>query len=316
MPVDVGILTYTLKVFLDEFLNGYSRIHGHAVMLLHLLGLIDLGLALIFALWSREGSFEGLAAKALTYGFWALIVAQWITLAPKVINGFVFLGLTAGGSTMTVQEFTNPSEIARLGLVATEPLWNHIRGYGWAAFLHLLDITVCGFLGLLILGGFFVIAIEAFVFYLQFYIFAVLATVLVPFGINRYTSWITDGALSTMVAHGIKVMVLAFLTSVMFPVLQHFMITKAPTWGHLFAMTLGIGAMAMLCVTLPSRAVAMFTHGPQLTAGVFAATLIGGKMLLGNFGGWHRTPMQTSNMPPQRTNTPGPRHEGQRPATP
>src|ERR671914_357611 len=50
---------------------------------------------------------------------------------------FIWVGLRAGGSTMTVQEFTNPSAIAGLGMVATEPIWNHIRNYGWRASLHL-----------------------------------------------------------------------------------------------------------------------------------------------------------------------------------
>jgi type IV secretion system protein TrbL len=206
MAPDVGILTVALKTFLDEFIAGYGRIHASAERLLYLLGLIDLALAAVFALWARsDDGLSWLAQKALVFGFWVFLVAQWMTLMPTVIEGFIWVGLRAGGSRMTVQEFTNPSAIAGLGMVATEPLWAHIRDYGWNFWKHAVDIILCGLLGIIILGSFFAIAIEVFIFFLQFYIFAVLATILMPFGINRYTSWIADGCFSTLLAHGIKI---------------------------------------------------------------------------------------------------------------
>jgi type IV secretion system protein TrbL len=318
-PTNVGVLTIALKAFLDEFIAGYGRIHDSAENLLHLLGLIDLALAVLFALWARnEDGFSWLAQKALVYGFFVFLVAQWITLMPTVIDGFIWVGLKAGGSTMTVKEFTNPSAIAGLGLVATEPIWNHIRSYGWSASFHLIDITICGFLGLWILAMFFAIAIEVFVFFLQFYVFSVLATILVPFGVNRYTGWIADGCFSTLLAYGIKVMVLALITSVIFPMLHRFTVSGPPTWTQLFGMAFGITALALFCWLAPQKAVGMFTHGPQLTAGMFAASMVGATMLTGTIGHWvgqgvRRAP--SGGPVPQRNGAPGPRGGGVRPQT-
>jgi type IV secretion system protein TrbL len=282
---------------------------------LHLLGLIDLALAAIFALWSREGEFTWLAQKALAYGFWILLVAQWITLMPTVIHGFIWIGLRGGNSTVTVQEFTNPSKIAELGLVATDPLWNHIRNYGWSATLHLVDILISAWCGLAILLAFFVIAVEIFVFFLQFYIFAVLAVMLVPFGINRYTSWIADGTFSTLIAHGIKIMVLAFLTSAVFPFLHRFTVPADPSWGQLFGMLIGIWAITLLCLLAPRHAVGMFTQGPTLTAGTFAATTIGAGIVattVGRLSGFGRR----TTLPPRRNPPGGQQTGGTRPQTP
>ena len=221
---------------------------------MHLLGLIDLGLAALFALWARnEDNFSWIAQKALAYGFWILLVMQWITFVPIVINGFIWTGLRAGGSTLTVQQFTDPSVIAGMGLTATEPLWAHVRDYGWSFWRHGLDILLTIILGAIIEGCFFLIAIEVFVFFLQFYVFAVLTTILLPFGINRYTSWIADNCLSTLLAHGVKVMVLAMVTSVIFPLMQRFTVAANPTWGQMTGMAVGMVALALLVLVGPAE---------------------------------------------------------------
>src|SRR5262249_26976767 len=132
-----AILTNTLKVFTDQFLYGYGRIHNDALTLLKLLALIDLALAAIMWLLARSVLWADLAQKILAYAFWIWLVTAWITLMPTIIDGFVYIGLKAGGSTMTVKEFTNPGKIAQLGLVATEPIWRHIRNYGWNAAWNL-----------------------------------------------------------------------------------------------------------------------------------------------------------------------------------
>lgn len=318
MNPDIGVLTIALKQFLDQFLSGYGPLHESAVRLLRVLGLIDLSLAAVFALWARnDDALSWLAQKALVFGFWAFIVATWITLVPTVINGFIWTGLRAGGSSMTVQEFTNPSTIAGLGMVATQPLWTHIRDYGWNFWKHALDIILCAFLGVIILGSFFAIAIEVFLFFLQFYIFAVLATILMPFGINRYTSWIADGCFSTLLAHGIKVMVLAMVTSVVFPLMARFVVAPNPTWAQLVGMALGMIALAVLCWHVPQKAVAMFTQGPQLTAGMFAASMVGAAVVMGTVGGWAgRGVSAARTLAAQRSGAPGPKSGGARPPTP
>jgi type IV secretion system protein TrbL len=318
---DVGILTTALKTFLNEFLAGYGRIHDSAKTLLHLLGMIDLGLAALFALWARnDDNFSWIAQKVFAYGFWIFLVAQWITVVPMVINGFIWTGLRAGGSTLTVEQFTDPSAIAGMGLTATEPLWQHVRDYGWSFWKHGLDILLVVILGAIIEASFFLIAIEVFVFFLQFYIFAVLTTILLPFGINRYTSWVADNCMSSLIAHGIKVMVLAMVTSVVFPLIQKFTVAANPTWAQMTGMAVGMVALALLCWIAPQKAVATFTHGPQLSAGMFAASAASAALMMKTAGGFAaRQATQGARTGAaelaRRRNTPAPRSSGVRKQT-
>lgn len=314
MGNDVSILTNSLKAFLDVFLSGYGRIHGDALRLLHLLALIDIGLVGLYWLWQREEGYFGLLAqKTLAYGFWIWLVQEWSTLLPLVMNGFVYLGLRAGGSTVTIAEFTDPSALMRVGLLATEPIWAHLRNYGWTASFHLIDMAISGILGLCILFCFAWLAIEMFVFLLQFYIFAVLASALIPFGVNRYTSWIADGCFSTIFAYGLKVMVLAFITSATIPVLIVLQLPADPTWGQMFVLLIAVGAIVGLSWLVPKYAVSTFTTGPTLTAGVFAATMVGGAVVAGATGrllsplGRSTTHHPGATMPPERSSLNGQR---------
>lgn len=307
---NVAMLTKVLKVYVDQFVSGYGRIHADAVQLLWLLGLIDLALAAAFWMVRRVLPVDEMVGKILAYAFWIFLVGQWITLMPTAINGFIYLGLKAGGSTVTVQEFTNPATVAQLGLVATEPIWKHLRNYGWALALHPFDTILCGILGLWLLAMFLLIAIEIFVYFLEFYIVAVLSSVLIPFGVNRYTGFLADGAIATVIGHGIKVMVLAFLVSVTFPLINLFVAPANPQWSQLIAMATGMTALACLCLFAPRLAVGMLLHAPQLSAGVFAASMIGGMWVAGR--GWDaarsalpsRRTQGNTQMPPQRSGAP------------
>lgn len=283
-PNSVGMLTDSLKAFLAVFESGYGRIHGEALMVLRYLALIDIGLAAIFWLLAREDNiFAALAAKVLTYGFWIWLVGAWVWLAPLVMTGLVQIGLQAGGSTITVAEFTNPSRLARLGVLATEPIWAHIRNYGWNP-LYLVDCIISGVLGFLILLAFVWLAIEMYVFLLAFYLWATLASFLVVFGVFRATSWIADGCFSTLLAHGIKAMVLALIASATIPVLILLKLPNDPTWPQMFALLIAVGSIVALSWYGPRTAVAMFALGPQMTAGMFAATAMGGAWIAGTMG--------------------------------
>ena len=307
--LNAGVLTQTLKVFWDQFLYGYGRLHDDALSLLYWLVVLDLGLAALGWIVARLTGLAPLAIlaeffqKVLAYCFWIWLVLTWVTLAPQILNGFVYVGLKGGGSTITVEEFTNPSAIARLGFVATEPIWRHIRNYGWNTAWNLPDILMCGIGGLWILGMFCLIAIEVFVFFLEFYVVAALSVMLLPFGAFRYTGFIADGTFSTLLGHGIKLMVLAFLASVIFPVLYVLVPDKAPSgtgwilpgdqlWGQVLSFALGMTAIALLCWKAPRIALGMIMGGPQLSAGVYAATMVGGMAAATAVG---RTMMQSGH---------------------
>lgn len=288
MPdVTVGILSETLKVFVENISGGYSRIYGWARLLLQALALLDLTLAGLWWMFAKGEALTGLIQRLLMYGLFVWLVAIWPMLIDSVITGFTQVGLRVGGSSMSVGEFTNPSKIAGLGLIATEPLFLHIRDYGFfSGVKNLGDVLITGICGLLIVAAFFVVAIQVFVLFIEFYIAATSALILLPFGVNQYTAWIAEGTFATILGHGIKLMILACITSLAFPVLAQLgmALPPDPSFKQILSLLVGAWAITGLCYSAPSIAAGWLAHSPALTAGMAAGTLAGGALIAGYIG--------------------------------
>ena len=61
---------------------------------------------------------------------------------------------------------------------------------------------------------YFLIGIQIFITYLEFYVIATLALILLPFGVNRRTAFLGEKAIGAVLSFGIKLMVLAFIAAV------------------------------------------------------------------------------------------------------
>jgi type IV secretion system protein TrbL len=283
MPQDAGVLTAVLKAIEFTILGGWSRLHADAMWLMRQLVLIDLGLACAWWIFSRDTVVAEFLQRLMYYTFFLWMVTNSLWLFPIILNSCIAIGLTAGGSTMTVAEFTNPSEIARLGLVATEPIFNSVGVWGlvslpwWAVGLNALA-------GVVILAAFFGIALEMAVFLVEWYVSAVLLSFMLVFSVSRQTAWIAEGTMGSVLAHGVKVMTLAFVTAAIFPTLYVLKVDQNPKFGQICGLVLGSVFLAALAWFAPRYAKGLLGTGPQLTAGVWLASGMGGLMAAGTLG--------------------------------
>lgn len=281
--MDVGILTTTLTKFLWTITGGYGALHPHATWLLRTLALIDLVLVALGWMFGRGAMAAHAFQKLLLYTVFIGLVANWGELVKLVADACISLGLLGGGSTMTLTEFSNPSTVAALGLVATEPLFAPMRE--WAAVLHVGTAIMSGLCGLAILLAFLYIAVTVFVQFIEFYVIAVLASVLVPFGVWTHTAFLAEQMFATILGHGLRFMVLSFLTSLAFPALQAMRLGPDPAFGAVIALGVGVWALAALIFKSDRLLSGMLARSPALTAGIFAGTAWGGALMAGAIGG-------------------------------
>lgn len=286
MPTDPSILTNILKLFIEQLTGGYGRIFPDAWTLLKLLATLELVLAALTWTLSRDTNILAeIIWLTLKIGFFIFLVVQFPVLCQYIIDSFVIIGLKAGGSTMELREFLNPSEVARLGLVAAEPVFTHISTFGFIdGMRNLGDILISGISGLLILLAFFIIAIQVFVSFLEFYLLSAMALILIPWGIMRHSAFMAERAIGMVLAFGIRLMVLAFIVSVSFPIIILMKLDADPTWQQVFSLLLGCGAIAFLCWHAPGIAGGLLAGVPTLTAGLGFSTLIGGALAVDAIG--------------------------------
>lgn len=284
MTPDVGILTNLLNTFSGAFANGLGFIQSDARWLLGVLMIIDLLLAVLLNL-SDGDHMKTLVTKILKYGFFIWLVMDYRNLSQMVLDSFKMVGLKAGGGAISSTLFNDPSNIASYGIWVTEPIFTFIENLGMLdAIKNLPKIMFTGFTGIIIMLCYFIIGIQIFITYLEFYIVAVLALILLPFGVNKHTAFLGEKAIGAVLSFGIKLMVLAFIASVAVPLVKTWSIPADPTYEQIFCLLLGSLAIAFLAWHAPGVASGLLSGHPTLTGGSAAGFALAGGLAATGMG--------------------------------
>jgi len=255
-------LTLTLQNFITALSGAYGRLASDANSLLSILVGIEL---VLLGLWSALGGGDNVAGvfkRILHIGAWVWIVKSYPTLCKALVDSLVQAGLKAGGGTGDVSLLMDPSRLAGYGLDATAPLTQKLADLGMT---DLSDLIIFGFGYLAILACFLIMAINVFLAVLEYYVFAALAGIFLPFGLFEPTKFLAEKAIGAVVSAAVKLMVLALVTSVIDPVLSaiHFQGPQI-TFNELWSVFLTVCALMFLCWKAPSLASSLLGGSPHL----------------------------------------------------
>jgi type IV secretion system protein TrbL len=278
MTPDTGILTQLLNDFRNVFTAGAGLINGDANVLLGLLVMNDFLLAVLLNL-SDADHIQLLIKKTLKYGFFIWLVLNYSALVNALLESFTMIGLKAGGGGISKALISNPSSLAEYGTYITKPIFDHIAGFtGMDALYNLGDIITNLVMGFLIIACFFIVGIQIFLTYLEFYIIGCLALILIPFGANKHTAFLGEKAVGAVFSFGIKLMVLSFVASAAIPLIRTWTLPVDPTLDQMLYTLLGSAAIAFLAGHAPGVAAGLLTGSPSLSVGDVARTAFAGGM--------------------------------------
>jgi type IV secretion system protein TrbL len=255
-------LTLTLQNFITVLSGAYGRIQGSANTLLGILIGIEV---VLLGLWTALGGGDNVAGifkRILHIGAWVWIVQSYPTLSKALVESLVKAGLLAGGGSGDVSLLMDPSRLAGYGLDATAPLTQKLADLGMT---DVSDLLVFGFGYLAIMACFLIMAINVFLAVLEFYVFAALAGIFLPFGIFAPTKFLAEKAIGAVVSASVKLMVLGLVTSIIDPVLSsiHFAGPQI-TFNELWSVFLTVCALMFLCWKAPSLAGSLLGGSPHL----------------------------------------------------
>jgi type IV secretion system protein TrbL len=257
-------LTLTLQNFLSVLSGGYGRIQDSASSLLGILVGIEV---VLLGLWTALGGGDnvvGIFKKLLHIGAWVWVVQSYPTLEKDLLASLVKAGLLAGGGAVDASLLMDPSRLAGYGLDATEPLTRKLADLGMT---DMSDLIVFGFGYLAILACFLIMAIQVFLAVLEYYVFAALAGIFLPFGIFAPTKFLAEKAIGAVVSAAVKLMVLGLVTSIIDPVLSSIRFAGPEiTFNELWSVFLTVCALMFLCWKAPSLAAALLGGSPHLGA--------------------------------------------------
>jgi len=265
-----------LDLFLNNFRtqvdSGFGLISGDVQTVLGTLVVISIvATALMWAIDENQNILASFVRKVLLVGFFAWLVTQWHTLSQTVINGFVALGLKAGGGAMSLSDFLNsPSKIVLQGISVCVGLFDYIHTIapGPVEFFAHLDVVIMALIACIgVLIAFVILAVEITVVIIEFHIVTLIAFVTIPFGILTQTSFLSERAIGYVISVGIKLMALAIVVSIGTTIFNTYTVSATPDINEDVGLLLGAVVMVMLALKIPAIAGALISGGPQLNAG-------------------------------------------------
>lgn len=286
MTVGVETPNELMVVFSDTISAGFDALQGSVN------GVFGLLIALVVALtgvqWALSPNREVLASgfgKVLLIGAFAWLINDWQRLSETIYAGFLELGLTAGGGSLSRADFLNPGAILAQG-------WEIVKALGETPAPVDNPLDVVGnmadalILGLAMLGvmlAFAVLALQIVVTLLEFKIVTLGGFVLLPFGIWNKSAFLAERPLGYVVSSGLKVLALAIVVSGARTIFDQLQPSANPDIYEALSILVAAILLAMLAIFIPGLASALVTGGPALGAGAaLTGTLaVGGAGLLG-----------------------------------
>ena len=265
-----------LDVFLNNFRSqvdsGFGLISGDVQTVLATLVVISIAItAILWAIDENQNVLASLVRKVLLVGFFAWLVSQWHALSQTVIDGFVSLGLKAGGGAMSLGDFLNsPSKIVMQGIKVCVGLFDYIHTIapGPVEFFAHIDTVLMALIACIgVLIAFVLLSIEVTIVVIEFHIVTLIAFVTIPFGILTQTSFLSERAIGYVVSVGIKLMALAIVVSIGTTIFDAYTVTATPDINEDVGLLLGAVVLLMLALKIPAIAGALISGGPQLNAG-------------------------------------------------
>lgn len=280
---DVTIIDRFLNIFSTYIDSGFGLLQGEVAFLTATLIVIDMTIAgLYWAMSHATGQGEDVIAKLLRkvlyVGAFAYIIGNFNWLAGIVFRSFAGLGLTATGSTITMENFLQPGRLAKTGIDAGAPILEQVgemAGFP-EVFVNLDAITVMFLAWLVVVLCFFVLAIQLFITLIEFKLTTLAGFVLVPFALWNKTSFLAEKVLGNVVSAGIKVLVLAVIVGIGSGLFAQFQVHPAePSIDHALVIMLASLTLLALGIFGPGIATGLVSGAPQLGAGAMAGAAVG-----------------------------------------
>ena len=206
----------SLNSFLDQFLaladSGFGLIQGDVTYVLN--ALIVISITLAGAQWALAGEapMAPFFRKVLFVGLFAFLVNNWASLSTIIVGSGAQLGLNAGGNGMSMADLHNPGRVGQIGV----ELFGRTAAMaeGMNVFTDAFAMATVWVSAVLVMLGFFVLAMQLFVSLIAFKLGTLAAFVALPWGVFNGTSWVAERPLGWVAGCAIRLFVLAFIASI------------------------------------------------------------------------------------------------------
>lgn len=325
--VQFAFLNQLLDTFRNASVTGMVNLKPAALGLVAVLGILDI--TAMWGLYFGEMRVREIMGKVIKIGFFVILILNWGPITTAVEDTFVKVGQIASahqtatkpssimveGTKKMYRLWNNAiydipmadGETAKSGvpyydsngnlnkdaekmLADSKPKSaNPFSGLG-EAIAAIPGRIIKIILALAIFIAFAFIALNVLLCFVEFYLTTALSIILLPFGVNSHTSFISQKALGAVVNFGVKLMIMIFLLGLMSTMISKMDAITNDDYGKLFEAVLQACMYAFLIWKLPSLISGMLSGTPSMgasAAGVVqsAATATGAGAMTTRFMG-------------------------------
>lgn len=311
-------LNQLLKTFQDASITGMVSLKPAALGLVAVLGILDI--TAMWGLYFGEMRVREIIGKVMKIGFFVLLINFWGPLTTSVEDTFVKVGQIASheqvatkpssimvsGTKIMYRLWNNaiydvPMADGAESADSHTPFYdsegnlqknhdklveegkstsaNPFSGIG-EAMAAIPGRIIKILLALAIFIAFAFIALNVLLCFVEFYLTTTLAIILLPFGVNSHTSFISQKALGATVNFGVKLMIMIFLLGLMTKMIGGMKVIANDDYGALFETVLQACMYAFLIWKLPSLISGMLSGTPSMGASM--GGMIGGAAAAGS----------------------------------
>ncbi len=256
--VDVGLITTSLNHVINALSGGYARISGATNTLMWIFVVLDVtlfGIMLALVLDAFQNGFK----KLLAISGWLYFIQDFERHANTIVNSLVSVGLMLGGQDGSDWRMVlDPSRILSKGFSHTKVLLDNLPP--WYQ-MGITDWIGSALAFVLILVAFFVIAANAYILVIGFYLALGICGAFLPFGLLPWTRGFAMKAITAVVAHGVHLMLVAVATALAETVVQNLKFSETPTLHETWSMVFAVGTIAVLAWIVPQRFAQGFMAG-------------------------------------------------------
>lgn len=268
----MDVLNTVYQAFLNVITSGYAAIWPIVATFFVMVSVTEIIRGQVHL---RGNPFIWLIAIT-RIGVFLWLMQNWGTIVGEFLNLMISIGIMMGQGSITAAEFQNPSLLVEQGyrlawhLISYQP-----SGGFWAQIAGLATTILFLILGLIVIAAYFVMAILVMFAYLSIHIAALIGILLIPFGIHKWTVWLAEGVFGSIVSHGVRVMAMAFIANLAFPIVVTYTVTVNPTLQTALDLLILTITVLIMFVLVPGVAAGLLTGSSTLGTGAIFGTALG-----------------------------------------
>ncbi|SDF61159.1 type IV secretion system protein [Sporolituus thermophilus] len=203
-----------------------------------------------------------LVAEVIRFGFFFFIIYNYQYLVNTWIQGcFQFAEKIApGGATQGI----DPSAIMKKGYELVQPILGKISIMD-VALANIVKLLMTVASALLVLAAYFLVAVQVFLTYTEFYLISAVAFALIGFAGHSRTAFLAEKAIGAVVSLGLKMLVLAAIVGISQPLLLNATLPAAANEGDMLHVFFTALTVALLAWQAPGLAMSLLAGAPSLT---------------------------------------------------